>query len=119
MKVCMALFVCIAPINVRRKFVNFAPHMEGNHTDYLPHIERSHADFAWHIEWRQSFRDQQITKIAKKKFLKICSHTLSFGSFYNLSVYFWKYKYFKHFFLFKAYLGCGNIVIEGCSKIVA
>ena len=44
--------VCIAPMNVRSIFVDFAPHMEGNHADFAPHID-----------WRHSFKDRKIEQI--------------------------------------------------------
>ena len=55
--------VCIAPIQVRSKFEDFAPHMDGSHADFTPHMEGSHADVALYIEWRHSFKDKKIAEI--------------------------------------------------------
>ena len=98
-KVCMAPFhvrskVCIAPIHVRSKVcqivphmdgndADFAPHMEGSHADFAPHMEGSHADFAPHLEWRRSFRDQKIAKIAISANLKKNLNHLYLGSLYH------------------------------------
>ena len=41
--------VCIAPIPVRSKFVNFAPHMYGSNEDFAQYLEGTNADFASHL----------------------------------------------------------------------
>ena len=38
--------------------------MDGSNVDFAPHMEGSYADFTLHMEWRHSFRDQIIAKVA-------------------------------------------------------
>ena len=78
--------VCIAPIQVQRKFADFAPHMDRSNADLAPHMEGIHADFAPCIERRYSFRDQQI---AQSNFFlqiskRICLDQLYLRSYYKL-----------------------------------
>ena len=54
-------FLGNANIQVRSKFADFAPHIEGSNADFAPPIEGSHVDFALHMERIHSFRDQKKT----------------------------------------------------------
>ena len=89
----MALFhvrrkVCIAHIHVRSKVSQFTPHIDGSNADFAQQMEGSHADFAPHMEWRKSFMDQKIARIAvfanfqQKKF-----QAIYLMSFYDLCDY--------------------------------
>ena len=53
---------CVAPIHVRSKFADFAPHM-GEHWRFALHKEGSNAHFAPRMERRHSFSDKKIAKI--------------------------------------------------------
>ena len=56
--------VCMAPIVMRSKYADFAPHIEGSNADFAPDMEGNNVDFTPHMERRHSFRDQKKTKIA-------------------------------------------------------
>ena len=54
----------MAPIHVRSKLADFAPHMDGSSADFAPHMEGSHADFAQQMEWKHRLRTKKKGKIA-------------------------------------------------------
>ena len=95
--------VVIAPFYVWSKVCKFVPHLDWRNSDFIPHMEGSYADFAPHKEWRHSFKDKKIDKVAISANLnrKKKSHHLYLHSSYDLYDRFWKWKYFEGYYVYR------------------